>query len=158
MPSIPWCILHEENMSPQIIVCDDEPHIIRAISLKFTRADFDVHGATDVESCWRLLQRYQTPAFLIVDDSLENGPDGLELVRRVRADENLANLPIILLTAQNFDLYEYKEQLADYEIAQIITKPFSPRELLSTVSSFLEHEQETNTPTFVRTRSRVTVS
>ena len=55
-------------------------------------------------------------------------------MRRVRADANLADVPVILLTAQNFDLYEYKEQLSDYGIAQILTKPFSPRELLTTVN------------------------
>ena len=129
-------------MDRQIIVCDDETHVIRAISMKFSRADFDVKGATDVESCWNLLCRSEVPSFLIVDDSPASGPDGLELVRRVRNDARLAHVPIILLTEQSFDLYEYKEQLADYEIAQIVTKPFSPRELLDTVRSFLAHEEE----------------
>jgi two-component system alkaline phosphatase synthesis response regulator PhoP len=127
-------------MTPQIIVCDDEPHIIRAISLKFTRAGFDVKGATDVDSCWRMLHRNDPPALLIVDDSMSRGPGGLELVRRVRADAELADLPIVLLTAESFDLYEYKEQLADFEIAQVVTKPFSPRELLATVCCLLDYE------------------
>ena len=144
-------------MVQQIIVCDDEPHIFRAISLKFTRAGFDVQGAADVESCWRLLNRNHPPAFLIVDDSLANGPDGLELVRRVRADANLADLPIILLTAQHLDLYEYKEQLSDYEIAQIVTKPFSPRELLATVTSFLNHDDQRHAPAFMNRRSLTSI-
>ena len=128
-------------MPHQIIVCDDEPHVVRAISMKFTRAGFDVKGVTDVDSCWHLLKRSARPAFLIVDDALSGGPDGLELVRRVREDARLSSLPVILLTAQSFDLYEYKEQLSDYDIAQIVTKPFSPRELLMTVCSFLEQAQ-----------------
>ena len=145
-------------MVQQIIVCDDEPHIIRAISLRFNRAGFDVQGTTNVECCWRLLHRNSLPSFLIVDDSLSEGPDGLELVRRVRADASLCNLPTILLTSQNFDLYEYKEQLSDYEIAQIVTKPFSPRELLSTVCGFLGQEQEIHSPEFLRNRTRQFVS
>lgn len=144
-------------MVPQIIVCDDEPHIIRAISLKFNRSGFDVKAATDVESCWRLMHRNPVPAFLIVDDSLESGPDGLELIRRVRADANLADVPVILLTTQNFDLYEYKEQLSDYGIAQILTKPFSPRELLTTVCSFLHHNDTSKGPAFMRNRNMQSV-
>jgi two-component system, OmpR family, alkaline phosphatase synthesis response regulator PhoP len=145
-------------MDQQIIVCDDESHIVRAISLRFSRADFDVKGASDVESCWKMLHRNNPPAFLIVDDSLSQGPDGLELVRRVRADEGLANVPIILLTAQNSDLYEYKEQLADYNIAQIVPKPFSPRALLTMVSGFLGHQRTAPAPAFVGRRSLASVS
>lgn len=126
-------------MNPQIIVCDDEQHVIRAISMKFHRADFDVHGATDVESCWRLLKRTPAPSFLIVDDFLPTGPQGLELVRRVRGSQQFKDLPIVLLASDGFDLDEYKEQLAEYELAQILTKPFSPRELLATVCRVMDN-------------------
>ena len=128
-------------MDRQIVVCDDEPHVIRAISMKFSRAGFEVKGATDVESCWKLLCRHEAPSFLVIDDLMSSGPDGLELVRRVRNDARLAHVPIVLMTEQSFDLYEYKEQLADHEIALIMTKPFSPRELLSSVRSFIDHEE-----------------
>ena len=60
-------------MTQEIIVCDDEPHIVRAISLKFTRAGFDVKGTSDAESCWRLLHRHQPPALLIVDETMSSG-------------------------------------------------------------------------------------
>lgn len=137
-------------MNPQIVVCDDEQHVIRAISMKLSRADFDVHGATDVESCWQLLNRIHSPSFLIVDDFLPNGPDSLELVRRVRSDERFSDLPIILLTSNGFDLDEYREQLSEYDIAQIVTKPFSPRELLATVCQTLGHPYTPQTAFFSR--------
>ncbi len=145
-------------MAQQIIVCDDEPHIIRAISLRFNRAGFDVKGATNVESCWRMLHRNEPPAFLIVDDFLEAGPNGLELVRRVRNDANLVDLPIIMLASQDYDLAEYKEQLSEFDIAQVVTKPFNPRELLSTVCRFLDQEYEVHAPAFVRHRTLTPVS
>ncbi len=125
-------------MTQQIIVCDDEPHIIRAISLKFMRADFDVQGATDVESCWRLLHRYEPDSLLIVDRSIASETDGLDLVRRIRADEFLADLRVILLTDDSNGFIDQAELLADLRIAEIVTKPFSPRELLATVSRMLD--------------------
>lgn len=136
-------------MAREIIVCDDEPHIIRAISLKLTRAGFDVKGATDTQACWKLLQGHQPPALLIVDDSLPHS-DGLELVRRVRSDARLADVPIVVLTSHDFDLYEYKEQLSHSGIAQVLTKPFSPRELLGTVSGLVHQAFEPPVPALVR--------
>lgn len=136
-------------MAREIIVCDDEPHIIRAISLKLTRAGFDVKGATDAADCWKLLQHSEPPALLIVDDSLSNA-DGMSLVRRVRGEARLADLPIVVLTAHVFDLYEYKEQLMNDGVAQVLTKPFSPRELLCTVCGLVRQDFETPAPAFVR--------
>lgn len=144
-------------MAPQIIVCDDEPHIIRAISLRFNRAGYNVKGATDVDSCWRMMVREDVPAFVIVDDTMATGPDGVELIRRLRADSRFVDVPVILTTEHNFDLYEYKEQLADFDLADVIEKPFSPRELLETVQRFLGEEQGTHVPMFVRNRGRVAV-
>lgn len=139
-------------MNPQIVVCDDEQHVIRAISMKLSRADLDVHGATDVETCWQLLNRIHAPSFLIVDDFLPNGPDSLELVRRVRRNDQFSDLPIVLLTSDSFDLDEYKEQLAQYDIAQIMTKPFSPRQLLATVCRLLDYQPYASQPAFVGRR------
>ena len=86
-------------MTHRIIVCDDEPHIVRAISLKFTRAGFEVHGAPDAETGLELLRRVP-PALLITDYTMP-GMNGAELVRCVRADATLAHLPVIMLTARS---------------------------------------------------------
>ena len=81
--------------------------------------------------------------FLIVDDTLECGPDGLDLVRRVRSDAKLVDLPIILLAAHNADLDEYKEQLSNFDLAQIVAKPFSPRETAHDGLQLLDHHDKT---------------
>ena len=115
-------------MSHRIIVCDDEPHIVRAISLKFTRAGFEVHGAPDAETGLELLRR-DPPALLITDYTMP-GMNGAELVRCVRADATLANLPVIMLTARGIELEEDSDIAAELGLAAIYLKPFSPRELV----------------------------
>lgn len=122
-------------MSNTIIVCDDEPHIVRAISLKFTRAGFEVHGAPDAETAWELLHR-TTPAFLITDYTLP-GINGAELVRRVRADATLAHLPVIMLTARGFEFAEDLHIETELQLASVLMKPFSPRELVIKVCEVL---------------------
>ena len=122
-------------MPHRIIVCDDEPHIVRAISLKFTRAGFEVHGAPDAETGLELLHR-APPAFLITDYTMP-GMNGAELVRRVRADPTLADLPVIMLTARGFDLEEDSSIEAELGLAAVVMKPFSPRELVIKVCEIL---------------------
>jgi DNA-binding response OmpR family regulator len=122
-------------MSHRIIVCDDEPHIVRAISLKFTRAGFEVHGAPDAEAGLELLHR-APPALLITDYTMP-GMNGAELVRRVRADATLADLPVIMLTARGFELDEDTDIEAELGLAAVVMKPFSPRELVAKVCEIL---------------------
>ena len=133
-------------MSARIIVCDDEPHIVRAISLKFARAGFEVQAAADAEACWELLRRHP-PALLITDYTMP-GQNGAQLVRRIRADEVLADLPVILLTARGFELVEQTGELDGLNLAAMVTKPFSPRELVVKVYEILGYEAEPSTAAF----------
>ena len=122
-------------MSHRIIVCDDEPHIVRAISLKFTRAGFDVHGAPDAETGWELLKR--EPTALLITDYTMPGMNGADLVRRVRADAALADLPVIMLTARGFELDEEEDIEHELRLSAVVMKPFSPRELVMRVYDIL---------------------
>lgn len=133
-------------MSQCIIVCDDEPHIVRAISLKFARAGFDVHGAADAEACWELMRRYP-PALLITDYTMP-GLNGAQLVRRIRADEAFAELPVIMLTARGFELAEETGELDGLNLSAMVSKPFSPRELVVKVYAILGYESEPTTAAF----------
>ncbi len=133
-------------MSQRIIVCDDEPHIVRAISLKFARAGFDVHGAADAESCWELMRRHP-PALLITDYTMP-GLNGAQLVRRIRADEALSDIPVIMLTARGFELAEQTGELDELNLAAMVSKPFSPRELVVKVYEILGYEVEPSTAAY----------
>jgi DNA-binding response OmpR family regulator len=124
-------------MPRQILVCDNEPHILRAISLKLARAGFDIKNVTNVETCWRLLQRDDSPALLITDRNFPSGPDGMELVRRIRDDARLSSLPVIVLFANESELAREHEATVELKVALAIPKPFSPRELVEAVGQLV---------------------
>ena len=86
-------------MSSRILICDDEPHIALAVSMKFRNAGFDVQTARDGLEGWRTVQD-QAPDLLITDCTMPH-MDGLELCRRVRTLPRLHDLPIFLLTASS---------------------------------------------------------
>lgn len=122
-------------MTRRIVVCDDEPHIVRAISLKFSRAGFEVHSAFDTVSGWNLIRRV-SPELLITDYTMP-GDTGADLVRRIRKDEAFADLPVIMLTARGFELADDASFMEELKLSAIAVKPFSPRELVSMVCDIL---------------------
>lgn len=121
-------------MSHHIHVCDDEPHIVLAVSLKFTKAGFQVTSDNNGQSAWESILR--DPPQLVVTDLQMPLLDGLGLAKRMRAHPDLKDIPIILLTAKGFELDE-EELRAEYGVQQVLCKPFSPRELVSVANSLL---------------------
>ena len=67
-------------MDRQIVVCDAEPHVVRAISLEIHASRFRCQSATEAESCWRLLHGHEPHELLIVSDELPADEDSLQLI------------------------------------------------------------------------------
>jgi DNA-binding response OmpR family regulator len=117
-------------MKQRILVCDDEPHILRTISFRLRKGAFDVETVDSAAAAWDALER-EIPDLLISDCQMP-GTDGLELCRKIRDDFRYADLPIILLTAKGYEL-PTKVLQRDLLISAIVNKPFSPRNLLQLV-------------------------
>ena len=127
-------------MPHRILLCDDEIHIVRAAEIKLARAGYDVEIARDGQAAWEAIQR-RKPDMLITDCQMPR-LDGLGLIRRVREDPTTADLPIFMLTAKGLELP--RDRLAEqWDVAAIIAKPFSPRELLQRVNAALHPTRET---------------
>ncbi|MEX2026959.1 MAG: response regulator [Pirellulaceae bacterium] len=119
----------------RLLLCDDEPHILRAAEFKFKRAGFDVVTAADGEQGWQQICD-QRPDMVITDCQMPR-LDGVSLVKRIREHAELSDLPIVMLTAKRFELSN--EDLAGkYGVVAVLAKPFSPRELLRLVEQTLE--------------------
>lgn len=121
-------------MPQRILLCDDDLYILRAAEFKFQRAGYEVACAGHGEEAWREIQR-QRPDILIADCQMPQ-LDGLGLVRRIRATPEIADLPIIMLTAKGFELSR-DEVCGQLGVAMIVGKPFSPRALLRSVDEIL---------------------
>jgi DNA-binding response OmpR family regulator len=114
-----------------ILVVDDDPVILRLLQVNFEMEGHTVLTAADgAEGLARI--REARPDVVVADIMMPN-VDGLELLARIRADDALAGLPVILLSAKA-QSYEVDEGLAagadDY-----VTKPFDPLELVERVQA-----------------------
>jgi len=129
-------------MSKNILLCDDERHILRASEVKFHRAGFEVHCAGDGDEAWNMLTQPDAHFDILITDYQMPRMDGLELIKRVRESAALSGMPVILLTAKGFEL-DREELEQRLNIQKLVVKPFSPRELLMTVTRLLEEASAT---------------
>lgn len=119
-------------MGRHVLVCDQEPHVTRAIALQLDRAGFEVHTTNDGRAAWELLQRIQ-PALLICSDEMP-GLNGCTLAELVRETPEFAALPVMLLTSQPDRWQGRDSRETDLQIDQVVAKPFSPRQLARQVT------------------------
>lgn len=116
-----------------ILVVDDEPHIGRIIRTRLEQDGYVVHLAEHGPEALAMLQQHDAIALVLLDLMMP-GMSGLEVLRVLRADVRWSALPCIVLTAAGQDA-----QLREAEalgVSEIMTKPFSPRRLLSRVQAY----------------------
>jgi two-component system, OmpR family, alkaline phosphatase synthesis response regulator PhoP len=126
-------------MSKRILLCDDEVHILRAAEFKLRKAGFEVWTAFDGEEGWEIICRDRPDA--VVTDYQMPRLDGFGLVQRLRGNPETVDLPVVMLTAKGFEV-SHEELTTRWGVRAILAKPFSPRELLLTVSSLLTEAAE----------------
>ena len=116
-----------------ILIADDETHILNVLTLKLKNAGYEVIIARDGEEALECAKA-QRPDLLITDLQMPR-LTGLELCQKMRQDPKLADVPTIMLSARGFMLEP--GDTAGSGIVQMLSKPFSPRELLSSVDQIL---------------------
>ena len=116
-------------MGNRVLLAEDEPNIIESLTFLLERAGFEV--ACEMNGQTALNAALATAPDVIILDVMLPGLDGLEVLRRLRADARGQSLPVLILTA--------KGQREDRELALsnganlFITKPFSNAEVIAAV-------------------------
>ena len=117
--------------SPCLLVVDDDPDMLRLLSMRLTAAGYRVLAVTSAESALAQLA-LERPALVLSDVQLP-GKDGLALFDAVRAQH--PSLPVILLTAHG-TIPDAVEATAR-GVFGYLTKPFDGKELLEKISQAL---------------------
>ncbi len=118
-----------------VLVADDEDHIRKLVQIYLTNAGYSVVQARtgpEVLQLWR----DQAPALVILDIMMP-GIDGWEVLREIRKEHTT---PVIMLTAKDAEM----DKVCGLELGadDYVTKPFSPRELVSRVRAVLRRAEE----------------
>ena len=117
----------------KVLVVDDEIHIVHVVAIKLRNNGYEVITAANGAEAFELACS-EKPDIIVTDFQMPV-MTGLELVEKIRQNEETKNIPVILLTARNFAIED--EQKQALQISDCLTKPFSPKELLRSVQDIL---------------------
>lgn len=134
-------------MAANILLVEDEPGIQELLKLNLGQAGHQVTAADDAEGALQYLKT-TLPDVILLDWMLP-GMSGIDLCRRLRADKRYQPVPIIMLTARG----EEQDRVAGLDTGadDYITKPFSPRELVSRIRAVLRRRAPQMTEELVET-------
>jgi two-component system, OmpR family, phosphate regulon response regulator PhoB len=119
-----------------ILIVEDEPSIAELVMFTLRESGWNVCVVSSAGEAWEFIQR-RTPHLVLLDWMLPD-QSGLRLLGRIRADRQLQDLPVIMLTAKSME--EDKIAGLDTGADDYITKPFSPRELISRIKALLRRK------------------
>ena len=122
------------SVAKRILVAEDDPVTRRFVVSLLTERGYEVLVAEDGEHAIATATTAQPD--LIVSDLVMPYRDGYEVLRAIRTDERLKNIPVLILSMRDHeeDIVRGFEQGAD----EYIVKPFNAREFVSRVRKQLE--------------------
>lgn len=116
-------------MTSKIIVADDDEAMGKMILVLLEHAGFEVKRELTGVHAWDAIQN-ENPDLVILDWNMP-GLTGLDVLKKMRENQDTENIPVIFLTA-NKD--EWDPRIAmHYKIEAYITKPFHPDDLVKNV-------------------------
>jgi CheY-like chemotaxis protein len=122
------------SQSAKILCIDDEPGVIELITLILKPQNIQVEGANSGAEGLELMR--QSPPDAVLLDIMMPEMDGWEVYRRMKEDDALKHIPVIIVTARNSSFEEIiareRAGVNDY-----VTKPFVPNDLRTSLTKVL---------------------
>ena len=120
-------------MAIRILVADDEPNQLELLTFNLMQANYEVIRAEDGQQALDMIEEHR-PDLVIIDWMMPQ-MSGIDVCRTLRARSETKHLPIIILSARG----EEGDRTLGLDIGadDYISKPFSPREMISRVRALL---------------------
>lgn len=128
-----------EKVSRQVVCIEDELEMIDLIRLILGRKGFEVIGAEGGKQGLETIREIK-PALVLLDLMMPD-MDGWEVYQQIKADNEIRNTPVIVVTAKAQSI----DKVLGLHIAKVddyISKPFSPQELMESVEKVLGEQAE----------------
>jgi DNA-binding response OmpR family regulator len=122
----------------KVVCIEDEPEMIDLVKLILGRKGFDLIGAMGGREGLEAVRRVKPDLVLL--DLMMPDMDGWEVYQQMKADEELSDIPVIVVTAKAQSI----DKVLGLHIAKVddyVTKPFGPQELLQSVERVLSKKE-----------------
>ena len=124
----------DHGKTPEVVIIDDDAGALFAVEQALKR--LGIHTATFQDPGFAIQHMKQTlPHMAIVDLHIPNF-SGFEVCRAVRSTPHIAEMPILILTAE--PSRENVARAMEFKVNGFVAKPFSPRELRDKVCQLLQ--------------------
>ena len=123
----------KETAMKKIVLIEDEQHIAEALRFLFTQQGWKVAMHNDGATALDLI-RSEAPDLVVLDIMILN-KSGLDVLREMRESKDVADIPVLMLTAKGQANNRMAAELAG--ATQFMTKPFSNAELIETVRALI---------------------
>jgi two-component system, OmpR family, alkaline phosphatase synthesis response regulator PhoP len=122
------------NMSKRIVVADDDPDLVALMTVPLTKRGYEIETGGNGEEAIDLVRRYR-PDLVILDVCMPL-LDGLEACRRLKDDEQLKHIPVMLITA-TASLLPAPDVLYALQVEGYLIKPFTVRVLVEKIEQLI---------------------
>ena len=120
-------------MKRKILVVDDEPQIVRLLSLRLKAKSFDVVSAYDGYQCVQVAKE-ELPDLILLDIKMPLG-GGIKAFEKMKSISSTSNIPVIFITA--FPSEEVKKLVMEMGAEDFVSKPFNSDLLIDKINRVL---------------------
>ncbi|MBC8309448.1 MAG: response regulator [Phycisphaerales bacterium] len=106
-----------------ILIVDDEAHILQVLSLKLRNCGYSITTAVDGEDAMHQVK--ENPPDLVITDVQMPYMNGLEFALALSSESATKDIPVIMLTARGHTLETSDTDIPN--VRKVLSKPFSPR-------------------------------
>ena len=117
------------TLAVDILIAEDEPSILESLDFILRRAGWSIAAVTDGDAVLSTLRR--APPKLVVLDVMLPKRSGFDVLKQIRADDVLRELPVLILTAKG----QAKDRRTAEELGAdgFVTKPYANAEVVDEV-------------------------
>ncbi len=128
-------------MAQTLLIVEDERDLLSTLEYNLQREGFETRAASTGEQALKLAELEPRPDLVLLDVML---PDisGTEVCRRLKQNEALRRIPVVMLTARGEEI----DRVVGFEVGadDYVVKPFSVRELMLRVRAILRRSNQKN--------------
>lgn len=124
-------------MTRRILIADDEPNIVTSLEFLMRGSDYEVRVARNGEEALRLAESFRPDLVLL--DVMMPLRSGFDVCQKIRENPVLQGMKIVMLTAKGRDVE--RSRGVDLGANAYVTKPFSTKELMSTLRGLLPRSE-----------------
>ena len=125
---------------PRLLIIEDEPDLRTYLTRLFSKDGYAVEAVGDAENAHAWLENNpDNPPDMVITDVMLPGQSGLDLLAMIRQDDQLARLPVVVLTARA----DAESAVAAFAAGadDFVSKPFNSAELLARVRAHYQMNQ-----------------